>query len=316
MPLLMNNETNQVQLQAASLSVCGPTRDSNQDAVYSDVGQIVSSGQGLGLFIVCDGLGSHQAGEVASQLAISVIVAAISSGLSRVLAAEGRLGAESIQRIIGEAISEANFRVFERRQGPEPDPEPGLEASTPKPGTTVTLALVYEGVAYGANVGDSRLYLGRDDQVAQITQDHSLAAELARQGHISPDEIADHPHSNILSRALGPQDEIEVDLYQVDLQPEDRLLLCSDGLWKAFGSGVELNRLLTARMSPEDLIHKMVAEALRRDGSDNVSGVVVELSSAAALKSQPGSKNGSQAHHRSRKQASPAHQQWLEPTPA
>jgi len=292
---ISKNTSNQMQLTAAGLSVCGPNRANNQDAIYFDIGRLIPSLEKFGLFVVCDGLGGLQAGEFASKAAISVIVSSLSVGVSQTVLADGHLEPETIQWLLGQAMGDANTHLTKNANRlPEPDG---------KMGTTVTLALVYDGVAYIAHVGDSRLYLLRDDQMMQITHDHSLAGELARQGHITPEEIVDHPRNNVLSRALGTQAEVEADLGQVKLRSGDRLLLCSDGLWKAFRDQEELCRLLTAQADLETLVHQAVSEALKRDGSDNVSGVVVELTARTDARAET-QRSGDEASVRQRQIAS------------
>jgi serine/threonine protein phosphatase PrpC len=136
----------------------------------------------------------------------------------------------------------------------------------------------------------------RRNQAAQITHDHSLAAELARHGYLAPDEIADHPRSNVLSRALGVKAKLEVDQYEIDLALGDRLLLCSDGLWKAFPDKSELVRLLGAGENLKTQIGHIVSEAIERDGSDNTSAVLVSLNAKAAYREQVSSRvKGKQA---------------------
>jgi len=260
--------TKEITLTAAGQSECGPKRHNNQDAIYFDIGMLLPTSEELGLFIVCDGLGGHQAGGLASQSAISVIVSTISSGASTLVATEGRLDGQSIKRLIRRAIAAANERLVKRSER--------LVNHAGKMGTTITMAMVYDKVAYIANVGDSRLYLIREQRTYQITNDHSLAAELARRGHISQEEIASHPRNNVLSKALGIQDTVEPDLYEFDIRPGDRLFLCSDGLWKAFPLRADFNDLLTGEAKPAEIVQLLVNEAITRDGSDNVSGVLVE----------------------------------------
>jgi serine/threonine protein phosphatase PrpC len=137
------------------------------------------------------------------------------------------------------------------------------------------LALIYGNRAHIANVGDSRTYVWRRGQLTQITRDHSLAALLAERGQIDKTAIADHPRSNVLYQALGIHEKVDVDLFEWDLQPGDKLLLCSDGLWRAFPDTAELARWLDSTAAPDDLCQRLVAEANRRDGSDNISAVVV-----------------------------------------
>jgi PPM family protein phosphatase len=276
-PLTMNQPQTRPQMRAAGLSVRGPVRTVNQDTVYFDIAQVKEQAEPLGLFIVCDGLGGHRAGDWAGQTAVSVIVSALSAGLSRALHTNNGPENQALHQLVESAITEANAHIY--RQAPKQG-GPGGQM-----GTTVALALVYGCVAYMAGVGDSRIYLLRQGQLAQITRDHSLAAELARSGNIGHHEIAGHPTSHVLTRALGTAPEVKVDQFGLHLMTGDRLLLCSDGLWKALPDSEELGRLLAGRQEgrvapkglSQDLIQGLVDEAVRRDGSDNVSAVLVDL---------------------------------------
>jgi serine/threonine protein phosphatase PrpC len=150
----------------------------------------------------------------------------------------------------------------------------------PELGTTISLAMIYGQRAHIANVGDSRVYAWRDGRLAQITDDHSLAAELAKTGHIDPDAIRTHPGNNILTRARGIHAQVEIDFFEWGLEPGDQLLLCSDGLWKAFPEAVDLAGWLASSAAPGVVCQQLVAEAERRDGSDNISAVLVRAQPA------------------------------------
>jgi serine/threonine protein phosphatase PrpC len=148
--------------------------------------------------------------------------------------------------------------------------------------TTITLALIYDNLAQIANVGDSRVYAWRSGHMTQITHDHSYVAELARRGEIAENEIASHPQSNLLLQALGQEDPIRVDLFEWEIQSGDKLLLCSDGLWKAFPDPADIAWWLSLVEAPVDLCWRLVLEANRRDGSDNISVVVVSVDEASS----------------------------------
>jgi protein phosphatase len=137
-----------------------------------------------------------------------------------------------------------------------------------------------------ANVGDSRAYAWRNHELTQLTQDHSLAAKLAEAGMIEEEEVADHPRSNVVLRALGIEDEVEVDFFEWRPQPGDKLLLCSDGLWNAFPDADELGQWLSSDAAPADLCQHLVNEANRRDGSDNISAIVIGVNEANLYHSQ------------------------------
>ncbi|GCE23289.1 PP2C family protein-serine/threonine phosphatase [Dictyobacter kobayashii] len=144
-------------------------------------------------------------------------------------------------------------------------------------GTTLTAALVINMRAYIVNVGDSRTYLFRDSAgLIQITRDHSLVASLVAFGQITPDEIYTHPDRSKIYRSLGQGDELHVDSFAIDLQPHDRLLLCSDGLWEMVRDPA-IERVVRANDNPSVLCDRLVQMALRGGGCDNISVVVAEV---------------------------------------
>src|SRR6266545_3809540 len=160
------------------------------------------------LFAVADGMGGAQAGEVASRLAAAA------------LKERGATTLTGSERIVA-LIQEANRRVYDRSNE---DP------SASGMGTTITVALVGDGqVAFG-HVGDSRAYLIRDGSMEQLTEDHSLVAELMRSGKLSPEEAETHPQRSVITRALGTDPDVDVDTFSVETKPGDLFLLCSDGL--------------------------------------------------------------------------------------
>jgi protein phosphatase len=245
---------------SAALSDPGRKRTINEDVVYDYTGQ-TGYGEAVGLFIVCDGLGGYQAGDVASKLVVRTAVAE----LTPVLCGELTAGSDSIDaaaRIPHQwtwaAVTTANALIRQRAQSVSD------EGNTMA--TTITLVLVIDDIAYFAHVGNSRVYGLRNGRVLQITRDHSLAANALH-----------HPQSPLLTRALGWREEVEVDLLEWSLQAGDRLLLCSDGLWGAFPAPSELALWLGAEAAPAEICQRLVDEANRRDGSDNVSAVVMSV---------------------------------------
>src|SRR6059036_2664872 len=160
------------------------------------------------LFAVADGMGGAQAGEVASGLAAAALE-------------ESRANGGGEERVIG-LIQEANRRVHERAT---------TDAATAGMGTTITAALVEpDGRVVFGHVGDSRAYLLRNDRLEQLTNDHTLVAELVRRGELSPGEAEVHPQRSVITRALGTDPDVDVDTFAVDAQPGDIFLICSDGL--------------------------------------------------------------------------------------
>src|SRR3954451_8806799 len=192
------SEAVSVQLRAASVTDTGRRRRHNEDA---SVGEPP-------LFAVADGMGGAQAGELASGLA----AAALRDESSQLSGGEQR---------VDDLIQEANRRIFERQS---------QDASASGMGTTITVALVEDGRVSIGHVGDSRAYLIRDRKLEQLTEDHSLVAELVRSGKLSPEEAEGHPQRSVITRALGTDPDVDVDTFSIETQAGDLFLLCSDGL--------------------------------------------------------------------------------------
>lgn len=222
----------------------GMVRNNNEDAVFPD-----NSGESDGgaILIVADGMGGHVAGEVASRLAIN---AAASSDLDP-----------------GDRVAAGNRAIRE-----EVAREPGLEGM----GTTMTLVSLEEGgTARFGHVGDSRAYLYRDNELNQVTEDHTVATELAAQGEISSEEVASHPQRHMLTRTLGLTRFVNVDEFDLSLETGDRLLLCSDGLTEMVGDDVIGEALSNG--SVDDVAWRLVEMANDEGGVDNISVVVVDV---------------------------------------
>jgi len=229
----------------AGLTDPGRVRRRNEDAFVCDPP----------LFAVADGMGGAQAGEVASRLAAGAFQDFHEADL---LEAEPRL--RSI-------IQEANRRIYARAAN---DPHAsGM-------GTTVTAALVTgDRVAVG-HVGDSRAYLLRDGTLEQLTEDHSLVADLVRSGRLTPEEAESHPQRSVITRALGTDSAVDVDSFSVDAKPGDVFLLCSDGLTTMLAPDAVRTILLETVALPE-AARALVAQANRNGGDDNVTVVLFSL---------------------------------------
>ncbi|MHB1930403.1 MAG: Stp1/IreP family PP2C-type Ser/Thr phosphatase [Acidimicrobiales bacterium] len=214
------------------------------------------------LFAVADGMGGHAAGEVASETAVEA--------LRQAVAGELRVGGLTLSGM-ADAVHQANRAVWEEAQA-----NPDLRGM----GTTLTaIALVEDGDGERlavANVGDSRTYRLRDGRLEQLTVDHSLVAELIAEGQIQPDEAETHPQRHVLTRALGVYPDVEVDVLSAELRPEDRLLLCSDGLSREL-AGEQIASLLRRYADPAQAAGELVATARRHGGSDNITAVVVDV---------------------------------------
>ncbi|MGO0122069.1 Stp1/IreP family PP2C-type Ser/Thr phosphatase [Desulfothermobacter acidiphilus] len=230
-----------------AMSERGAVRDINEDAYLALPDK--------GLWAVADGLGGHQAGEVASQLALSVLA---SYWL--------QVSLVSLEELVA-AVQEANREVY-RTSLSRPDCE-GM-------GTTLTAAVLSGRELLWAHVGDSRGYLLRGGTWLQFTCDHTLVAELVLEGQLTAEEAQHHPYRHLLSRALGLQPQLEVEAGKLKVQRGDVLFLCTDGL--------------TLYLDPEDVLRvvqeaeslaaagkELIAEALRRGGEDNITLVMVRI---------------------------------------
>jgi serine/threonine protein phosphatase PrpC len=212
------------------------------------------------LFAVCDGMGGAQAGEVASALAAETLASAVAGGQTLLSAAH-----------------EANAAVFARAS--ENIEQTGM-------GTTLT-ALQLEGeTGRFVHIGDSRAYVLRDGGLEQLSDDHSLVGEMVREGRLSENEALVHPHRSILSRALGTEPEALIDEFEVDLLPGDVVLLCSDGLSGPVDAAAIKKAL--SRADPQDSAKKLIAEARKHGGPDNITALVVRLDEAPEEESAEG----------------------------
>jgi len=207
------------------------------------------------LFAVADGIGGAKAGEVASGLAADAVQESFGDGAT----GEARVAA---------LIEEANRRVF--RRASEDREASGM-------GTTMTVALVEdERVAIG-HVGDSRAYLYRGGRLEQLTDDHSLVAELVRSGKLTPEEAEAHPQRSVITRALGTDSEVDVDTFAVPAKPGDLFLLCSDGLTAMVDDDTIVEAIEQHRSNLAEAAKALVNAANRGGGEDNITVVFFEL---------------------------------------
>ncbi|HBQ15489.1 MAG: serine/threonine-protein phosphatase [Sandaracinaceae bacterium] len=234
---------------------------SNEDAFILD--------NDIGLYVVADGMGGHAAGEVASQEAVDTVLGMVRRGYASVeqFQHEGPTGdnVRGVQRLLESAVQAATYMVFAIAEN-DPD-QKGM-------GTTVSALLVMESHAVVAQVGDSRVYLVRENKVYQLTEDHTLVAWQVKQGIISEAEAALSPHKNVITRAVGSRDYVQVDTQCVEVGPGDRFLVCSDGL-HGYLTDEEIPSILA--LGPEVAVSRLIDVANARGGRDNITAVVVEV---------------------------------------
>jgi PPM family protein phosphatase len=232
-----------VRFAAGSFTDKGLVRELNEDAWLVD--------DQLTLFAVADGMGGHRGGEVASWTAIEALRAAVASG-----------------RPIRDAIERANAAVIERAS--RDDELEGM-------GTTMT-AIVVNGPSslLIGHVGDSRAYFLRDGEMDRVTEDHSLVEELVREGRLTPEQAEAHPQRAVITRALGVEPDIDVDLYTVEVDAGDRIIVCSDGLTTMLRDR-EIERITRNEQNPQRAAEALVDAANQAGGDDNITVVVVDV---------------------------------------
>lgn len=212
------------------------------------------------LFVVCDGMGGHAAGEVASEIAINTITK--------------RAPEHADADALGQAVEEANIAII--RAARRGIGRAGM-------GTTCTAAILEKDRLVIAQVGDSRAYLLHNGRLQQITRDHSLMADLIDAGEITPEEAKTHPQRSVITRALGSDPRTEPDLYELAASDGDRLLLCSDGL-SGMLEDYEIERTLQRYDDPQRCASQLVKEAVAAGGHDNVTVIVVDAEGAGQVK--------------------------------
>ena len=248
----------------------GKVRTLNEDSLAAvDLSVIrTSDHESLGVYVVADGVGGHDAGEVASRVAVGALVKTLLQTLiTEDLDTLAETREDRYAEILSDAVHTANDAVLKARKQHRADLN-----------TTLTAALVVGCWAYVANVGDSRTYLFHDGRLKPITTDHSMVARLVAIGMIKPDEVYTHPQRNVIYRALGDSHDFGVDTYRVRLEPNDRLVLCSDGLWE-MTHDPEMEAILGSVSSPIDACDRLVARANTNGGVDNISVIVVHAHS-------------------------------------
>ncbi|HMQ32121.1 MAG TPA: protein phosphatase 2C domain-containing protein, partial [Chloroflexaceae bacterium] len=252
-------------LAAMAARDIGRVREVNQDSVFALLTTLPREGGEVpvGLFVVADGMGGHQGGEVASRLAVRTVVHHVLSQL--VLPALDDRLAEALQPTLVGAVQAANEAIWDSAQVLSSDM-----------GTTCTAALLVGGSLYLAHVGDSRAYLFEPGGLRQLSTDHSTVGRLIQLGQLDPSEAREHPLRNQLYRTIGQQPQVMVDFVYQPVGQSSHLLLCSDGLWGLVDEPLMEQALLRSPW-PQDACNELIALANLAGGDDNISAVVVTL---------------------------------------
>lgn len=259
----VNIRTGNEHLSFGQASDIGMVRTNNQDSAFSfyTTFRSVDDRPDFGLFVVADGMGGHHDGEKASAITAQTFAAEVVNTVYMPLLNGNRDQSVPISETLEAAVQKANAAVIK---------------SVPDGGTTVTAVTIIDDLAYIVHVGDSRIYLISRDGIEQITRDHSLVQRLIELDQLTPEEAAEHPQRNVLYRALGQNESLEVDTITRRLPPSSRLLLCSDGLWNQVPEH-EINAVAMAHPDPQDACEQLIALANSRGGADNVTTILLVM---------------------------------------
>lgn len=230
----------------------GKVRNINQDAYASNV----LSG-GAAFAVICDGMGGASAGDIASKTAVEIISQYVLNGYNKAMTSD------DIIRLLDNAIVSANIEVYSLSQKDE---------SLNGMGTTVVAAVVTESLAVICNIGDSRAYVVNDD-LKQITRDHSVVQTLVESGKLSPEEARVHPEKNVITRALGVEENILTDSYCIEISENDKILLCTDGL-SNYATTESILRIINNN-ALDKITDLLINEANLGGGRDNITAAVI-----------------------------------------
>jgi PPM family protein phosphatase len=265
---ILHNNNPRIELQQLVAS-CGQSvgkqRELNEDSLFALTATMAGNSGNLpfGLYIVADGMGGHQFGEVASNAAIRSVAGYVLKKFHPYLfQINGEPLEESFQEIMQAAVREA---------------QRSIQKEAPGSGTTLTAALVVGQQVTVAHVGDSRAYfIHQDGRMEPITRDHSLVKRLEELGHITPEEAANYPHRNVLYRALGQGEILDPDIFTVGFPQSGYLMICSDGLWGVI-TEQDLARSISEASTLQRACQNLVNAANTAGGPDNISVLLVQL---------------------------------------
>lgn len=222
----------------------------------------------LGLYCVADGMGGHAAGEVASQEAVETVMGMVKRGISKLHELHHPVNDEHARaacRLMESAIQAATYMVYSMAE---------MDRTKTGMGTTISALLVMRNFAIYAQVGDSRIYKIKGNDVAQLTEDHTLIAWQLKQGLITPQEAKRSPHRNVITRAVGNRDYVQVDTGIIPLESGMRFLLCSDGL-HGYLTDPDIAPIVALR--GEEAVKRFIALGNERGGKDNITAILVEV---------------------------------------
>lgn len=230
----------------------GQIRKANEDSYF------VSNAE-LTYFVVADGMGGHKGGRVASRMAIESVNSFLCEARMKSCA--------NIPACLREAVNAANSAIY--RKAADDESFAGM-------GTTIVMVYLKDGMAYIANVGDSRCYLIRDGEITQITKDHSIVWELYEKGQISRSDMRTHPNKNIITRAVGTNFKVECDIFELSVDEGDGFILCSDGLSNML-EDKEILKIFNEAPDTDTCVEELIGKANEAGGTDNITVVAAKL---------------------------------------
>lgn len=239
-------------MKTFSMTDVGIRRESNQDYMYTSETAV---GNLPNLFLLADGMGGHAAGDYASRFTVEKVVELV-----------GKSTFTEPVAILKQAISEANALLLA---------EADKDVSRQGMGTTLVTATIIDNRMYVSNVGDSRLYVVSADKMIQVTRDHSLVEEMVRLGEMDKEDAKVHPDKNIITRAVGVLPEVSADFFEVELEPGDMILMCSDGLTNMVRDE-EIRQIILGQRDIVEKAEKLVETANKNGGRDNITVVLIE----------------------------------------
>lgn len=246
-------------MKYSCISHIGRIRKNNEDYCK---GEIISTNSGdIGIFAIADGMGGHNKGEVASELAVENIMKFLKNNLVQ----NEFVKINYIDDILKQAYNNVNSIIYKKSKDDE---------ICTGMGTTLTTVIIHKGKVYIANVGDSGCYMLHDGDFEKITRDHSLVEELIAKHAITEEEAKTHPNRNIITRALGTEQIILVDIYKKDINKDDKVLLATDGL-TGFVDKNEINEIISKDEEVEVIAENLINKANELSGKDNVSVILV-----------------------------------------
>lgn len=234
----------------------GRVRDINQDSYY------INYNETLSVFVVADGMGGHNGGEIASKIAIDTIKNNFNDYSNEI--AEEKL---SVENFIRKTLELSNEEIY--KYAMENEAYKGM-------GTTATMGCIFKDKLFIGNIGDSRAYIIRDNDITQITNDHSLVAELVKNGTITKEEAVNHPQKNVITRALGTDINVKTDIYNFNLEEHDIILLCTDGLTNLV-SEIDIMKFINDSEDIQNICDNLINHANDNGGYDNSTVIIIKI---------------------------------------